>query len=365
MRIRKCLVLSSCLLLLLSLARLGGGALANMGWLELIKAMGSHKASNSHAIEAQNHFVFTNTLRSLPNQLESANGLLIANTVISSRVPDRHQAVVLARTTRGQLTLIVIVESLYKRVVELRETGQEYEAAVLWAQLASMNLDLPPNTLQGRKDHIDKLVRYKRNFKSAIEQYEIAILLRQPSPQDLVNLIALNQKAGYLADASHWEDEVRLRFPEARYLDNIYSNPYALDSLAYAYSQYGFLDDAIEVEQKALDLNPDFPWGNRQMAAFLIAHGEYERAEIHLQRAVAHSENSSTRIQWYLSDLGDLYREWGKPILAERVYCQMLMEANQLGVSPDRQESRPVRGKIAELSQVNNSAIEQFCDALP
>lgn len=361
-RIRIVLALAFCLLFVWSLARVGGAALTNLGYIQLSKAIKAD--SNDGASDAgSGYFAASNTLPSSRARVEAVTGIAIADAVSHSIVPDRSLVSKMARTQRGQTALTVLVQALYQRMLALQESGQEKQATDLWGRLEVMHLELPASALQGRKDYVDALVRYKSDFKSAIQQYEIAILLRQPTASDLIALVALNQKAGNQAGVDRWQAELRRRFPD-QYLQDLYSNPFGLDALAYTYSRYGLFDDAISLERQALDINPNFPWGNREMAAFLIERGDYEMAEEHLQTAIDYAENDTNRIQWYLSDLGDLYSRWGKPAQAEQVYCRMLTEGRQLGIDPDRKGAKPLAARIAGLAQVQENAVEQFCQGM-
>lgn len=354
--------LAGCLVFLWAVVRIGGPAATNLGYIRLTKALESDPAGrDSSAISS-----FADAkiwLASAGRDDEDAQGYLIANAGAAAVLPDLSQIARLEGTPRGQVSLTVIVELMYSRMLALEESGHPEQASALWQDLERMQINLPASAVLGRKDHVDKLVPYRRGLQSAIQQYEIVVLLRRPTPSDLITLVALNQKAGDRAGVERWQAEIRARFHD-EYLQDLYSNPFGLDALAYAYSQYGLYDDAISLEGQALALSPNFPWGNREMAAFQIKSGMYEQAESHLQTAIAHAESDTNKIQWYLSDLGDLYAVWGKPVLAGEVYCQMLSEGTRLGVKPDRPGIKPVITRIADLAHIQESSVAGYCSAM-
>lgn len=361
-RIRLGIGLVASLVFLWAIFRIGGLAVTNWGYIRLSRALEVDTGARSPA--AINGYADAKSLLApTGSDGQGAHGFLIANAAGQAVLPDSSQIARLEQTPRGQLTITVLVQALYSRVLALEESGRPEQASALWQELESMQINLPASAVLSRKDYIDKLVRYQRDFKSAIQQYEIVVLLRRPTPTDLIALVALNQKVGDRAKAERWQDEIRRRFPE-QYLQNLYSNPFGLDALAYAYSQYGLDDDAISLEGQALVLSPNFPWGNREMAAFQTKAGQYEQAEPHLKLAVAHAESDVNRIQWYLSDLGDLYVKWGKPALAGQVYCQMLSEGARLGINPDRAGVRPVVTRIADLAHIQENGVAGYCSAM-
>jgi len=193
---------------------------------------------------------------------------------------------------------------------------------------------------------------HNANVVEAIPKYLEALNLEEQFPR----------AHNHLAYCYAWEGE----HPKAlatcmRYLE-LEPSPNAYDSLGDIYMHAGEYADAIEMKRRAIQLQPDNFWANRNLAFINILQGRYKDAESTLKSLLEKAEDTSQKAQCYAA-LGFLYYRKGE-LQRGRLMCdQGLILLGTLQNDSPLDELLWVAGDI-EIERNNLPAARQSLERL-
>ena len=105
---------------------------------------------------------------------------------------------------------------------------------------------------------------------------------------------------------------------------------YTHTMLAYALTQAGRAEEAVEEARRGVESDPDSYWGQFVLATAYHCAARLSEAEGAYQRALS----ASGRNPLALANLGRLYAEWEKPADASAVAVELMARSRQKYVQP-------------------------------
>jgi tetratricopeptide (TPR) repeat protein len=234
-------------------------------------------------------------------------------TLISLAISDPVQCSECARSavsatmkgTEVQQRAAIVLAARYVRIAS-QKGRREIEKA--WRIIKA---ELQPKNAEEQELLAIWLAHEANDFTQAIAWYQSAMFLRGATWQDYLRVEILYMKAGNIVEAAEWHKKLIHQYSDRQYaaLHDI-SNPHAQFSVAEAFAYFGFFEDAIAIDRKAL-ASADWDWGHRQLANFYEKVGQYVEAEKHLRAAIERATNPEL-LKYYIKDLATLLIQEGK-----------------------------------------------------